>query len=221
MQDQCSLGAADSKWVFPTSMFSSSSSSSLPEDSSSASFSHLINGSALTRISLARSFETYFFEAWKTDFVWTLKAFTPDCTQILPKLELWSHPQAFPQPIFVKDTSHCTNYAAMEKPDTIGCCRGLEQIWEENAWDTSSSIKSPHDSYLQIFNCYSTLHTGLYLFCPAKDDFFFQKICIVHFLQNMWYFWNKLSLMHSYHTLEAMEKVPLSFFVVVAELKLR
>lgn len=50
-----------------TSMFSSSSSSSFPEDSSSASFSHLINGSALTRISLPSSFETYFFEAWETE----------------------------------------------------------------------------------------------------------------------------------------------------------
>lgn len=175
-------------------MFSSSSSSSLPEDSSSASFSHLINGSALTRISLARSFETYFFEAWKTDALcelwWNLHL-------IVPKYCLnWnSHlTHCLPQPIFVKEASCCTRHRRLEKPDAIG--------------------------YLQVFNCYSTLHTALYLFCPAKDDFFFQKISIIHFLQNMWYFWNKLRLMHSYHTLEAMEKVPLSFFVVVAELEL-
>lgn len=37
----------------------------------------------------------------------------------------------------------------------------------------------------------------------------------------MWYFRNKLRLMHSYHTLEAVEKVPLSFLVIVAELELR
>lgn len=36
----------------------------------------------------------------------------------------------------------------------------------------------------------------------------------------MWYFRNKLRLMHSHHTLEAVEKVPLSFLVIVAELEL-
>lgn len=143
--------------------------------------------------------------------------------QIVPKYCLnWNSDltHSLPQLIFVSQASHCTNCTTMEKPDTTDYCHGLEKFWEENIWDTSS-IESPQDGYLQVFNCYSTLHTALYLFCPAKDDFFFQKICIIHFLQNMWYFWNKLRLMHSYHTLEAMEKVPLSFFVVVAELELR
>lgn len=194
MQEQCNLGAADSRRAFPTSMFSSSSSSSLPEDSSSASFSHLINGSALTRISLASSFETYFFEAWKTE---TSCEHWRSLYQTVPKYCLnWNSnlSHCLPQPVLGKEASRCTSYTRMEKPDSIG--------------------------YLQVFNCYSTLHTALYLFCPAKDDFFFQKICIIHFLQNMWYFRNKLRLMHGYHTLKAMEKVPLRFLVVVAELEL-
>lgn len=35
----------------------------------------------------------------------------------------------------------------------------------------------------------------------------------------MWYLRNKLRLMHGYHTLKAMEEVPLSFLVIVAELQ--
>lgn len=126
--------------------------------------------------------------------------FKPNLYQIILK---YTKPNLTPLPW----TSHFLKTFLPDNHAKVGDClkTSAQKTWPE--WQK------------QVQNIHGTLCTTTHLFCPAKDDFFFQKICIIHFLQNMWYLRNKLRLMHGYHTLKAMEEVPLSFLVIVAELQ--